>query len=460
MRSGRSIRVWALVLPLSVALSGALTATPASAAGGLRFLGCVTGKLPIGSRPRAARRGGCTPTRTAVLDAEGSGLDHLGSLAASADGRSLYAVSSREDTVSAFRVKPLGLQQCLTATAKLRRVGKQPCTLLPHAGSPDDATGFNGVRFVTTSPDGRSVYTLSGDDHSIGIFARNPHSGKLTYKGCITGGKGSNSTGRQRVCTPIPSATNSFDGDGSGLGAPSSLSVSPDSRFVYVAARGDAAVTTFARAGDGSLSFRGCITGGSAFASGPPAICTLAASEEANPQWSGLRGVSRLVLSPDGTSLYASAPKSASVAEFQRDPASGKLTYAGCISAESRGVGPGDPCTLIPTAQEAAFDSGMWLINALAVSPDGHSLYGVAPGDNAVDSFSRNPATGALKYTGCITGDSGLAEEFGAGNPCTPLPGAQPQALHSGLAEPVALAISPSGAASTWPPARTRRSPA
>jgi hypothetical protein len=438
------------MLALALMLSGLTLGLPSSgstaAADGLRFGGCVTGKLPINRRPRLPRPGWCVPTRTAVLDAEGSGLDHVQALAASPDGRSLYAVSSREDSVAVFDARSLGMRECFTGNARLRRHGRQPCRLFPHAGTEDALTGFNGVHFVTVSPDGRSVYTVSGDD-SIGTFARNRSTGALIYKGCITGATGPDSTGRSHVCAPIPTATRVIEGTDSGLAGPASLTVSPDGRFVYVAARGDAAVTTFARSPDGSLAYRSCLTGGTAgFVVGAQSACTLIAGPTGNPTAPILRSVNRLVISADGTSLYATTPKSSSLAEFRRDPASGQLAYSGCITGQ---VGPNDGvsagCAPIPTAVEAGFDSGMYLIDRLAISRDGRSLYGVAHGDNAVDSFSRDPTTGALAYAGCLTGDSTLAGERGAANPCTPAPGAQPRAVGSGLGEPGDLAITRDG---------------
>jgi len=379
-------------------LGAAASAAPAPTASGLRFLGCITGKLPVAKRPFAPRPGGCKPIRPAVLDAEGSGLAYPVSLAASPDGRSLYAASPRDDTVIALRARPLGWQSCLSANVEPGPPGKQPCKLLPSAGKEDALSGFNSVRFVTVSPDGRNVYTTSGD-HSLGIFARNRGSGKLTYKGCITGSTDTNSTGKRRVCRPIPTATGVYEGIHSGLGGPASLAFSPDGRFVYVAARGDAAVSTFARDGNGTLSFQGCLTGGiSGFVVGLESVCAPVAPD--NSHGSGLSGINRIVLSPDGTSLYASSPKTSSVTEFRRDPATGQLTYLGCISGESRGLGPGNPCRAIPLAKEAGFDSGMWLIERLAISRDGRSLYGAVRGDDMVAAFSRDPATGSLTYLG------------------------------------------------------------
>lgn len=411
----RRLAILGLSAWLLLVTAASASAAPASTASGLRFLGCITGKLPVAKRPFAPRPGGCTPIRPAVLDAEGSGLAYPVSLAASPDGRSLYAASPRDDTVIGLRARPLGWQGCHSANLEPGPPGRQPCELLPKAGKEDVLSGFNSVRFVTVSPDGRNVYTASGD-HSLGIFARNPRSGKLAYKGCITGSTGANSTGKRRACRPIPTATRAYEGIHSGLGGPASLAFSPDGRFAYVAARGDAAVSTFARNRDGTLSFQGCLTGGiSGFVVGLASVCAQVAPD--NSHGSGLRGVNRIVLSPDGTSLYASSPKTSSVTEFRRDPASGQLTFLGCVTGESRGLGPGNPCRAIPLAKEAGFDSGMWLIERLAISRDGRSLYGAARGDDGIAAFSRGPATGTLTPLG----------SFGA------------------LEEPTDLALSPGG---------------
>ena len=409
---------------------------------GLKFLGCLSGKLPPVKQPRVLRPGGCKLTETARLDAEGSGLNHLLGLTASPDGRSLYALSSREDAVLGFKAKPLRLQECFSGIRKLGRHGTGACKLFPFSGTEDATTGFNGVRFATVSPDGRSLYTVS-NDNAIGIFSRRESTGRLVYLGCITGAKGPDTPAQNGACKPIATATRTYDGYDSGLGKVASLTVSPDGRFVYVAAAGDAAVTTLARADDGSLSFRGCVSGGTLFFTALTSACTMLPLSDDNPHWSGLRGVNRIVLSPDGTSLYASAPKTSSIAEFHRDPSNGALTYSGCVTGEyGRGTGPGDPCTPIPSAGEVGFDSGMWMIKQLAISADGRSLYGLARGDNAIVSFSRDPATGGLSFSGCLSGDSELGAEAG-GNPCLTPRSATPGGAGSGLARPTDLVLAP-----------------
>ena len=446
MRARAPIRICLFSLLAAALAWGAAPVPGAGASSGLKFLGCLSGKLPPLKHPRAPRPGGCRLTQRAQLDGEGSGLNHLFGLTASADGRSLYALSSREDAVLGFSANPLGLRQCFSGIRDLGRHGTGACSLFPHAGTEDATTGFNGVRFATVSPDGRSLYTVS-NDNAIGIFSRNPASGKLTYISCLTGGKGPNTASENGACKAIPTATRAYDGLDSGLASIASLAVSPDNRFVYVAASGEAAVTTMVRAADGTLSFRDCISGGSSsFLVGLTSPCTQLPAAADNPHRSGLRGISRIVISRDGTSLYSSSPKTSSVAEFRRDPATGALAYSGCITGEyGRGTGPGDPCTPIPTAVDVGFDSGMWLIKQLQISPDGRSLYGLSRGDDAVDSFSRDPATGILTYRGCLTGSSDLAEDIGNPNPCTPLPGATPHGDGSGLGQPAALALDPSG---------------
>lgn len=446
MRPRLPIRVCLLSLLATALVWGAVAVPGAGASSGLKFLGCLSGKLPPVKHPRRPLPGGCRLTQRAQLDGEGSGLNHLFGLTASPDGRSLYALSSREDVVLGFSAVPLGLRQCFSGIRDLGRHGTGACSLFPHAGTEDATTGFNGVRFATVSPDGRSLYTVSADN-AIGIFSRRPGTGALTYLGCLTGGKGSNSASENGACKTIPTATQAYEGIDSGLGGIASLTVSPDNRFVYVAATGEAAVTTMVRAEDGTLSFRDCISGGtSSFVVGLTSPCTMLPVSADNPHRSGLRGISQIVISRDGTSLYSSSPKTSSVAEFRRDPTTGALTYSGCITGEyGRGTGPGDPCTPIPTAIDAGFDSGMWLVKQLQISRDGRSLYGLSRGDDAVDSFNRDPATGALTYTGCVTGNAELAEDIGNPNPCSTLPGATSDGDGSGLGQPAALALDPNG---------------
>lgn len=399
-----------LALPLAIVFLCSAAAASAGPSGGLEFVECLTGKRPVTTEPRTPREGGCVVTQTVALDGEGSGINDVQSLVASPDGRSLYGVTPSDNAVAVFNARPLRLRECFTTTNDLRERGPQPCHLLPHPGTEDVVSGFNDVFFVTVSPDGRSVYTVSRDE-SIGTFARAP-SGKLTYKGCITGNDGKFGSTRNGSCKAIPSAT-----DGayfSGFYGPNSITVSPDGRFAYVTLGGEGGIATLARAPNGSLTYVGCVIGRTPrFTSNPPKTspCALASTSATNPNGSGLGGPKRIAISADGTSLYSSSPGRGAIAEFRRDPATGALSFSGCLGAATRGTGPGDPCRYVPQAEELAWETGLWGISNIALNRAGTALYGVAEDDEAIAAFRRDPATGTLTFAESaeMPGPHGLA---------------------------------------------------
>lgn len=387
-----------LALPLAIALLCWAAAASAGPSGGLEFVECLTGKRPVTTEPRTPREGGCVVTQTVAGDGEGSGFNDISSLVASPDGRSLYGVASDDNAIAVFDARPLRLRECFTTTNDLRDRGPQPCHLLPHPGTEDVVSGFNDVHFVTVSPDGRSVYTVSRDE-SIGMFARAP-SGKLTYRGCITGNDGRFSSVRNGSCKPIPSATDG--GFLSGLGGPTTLTVSPDGRFAYVGLAAENGIATLARAPNGMLSFVSCLQGrpprffvGSGIPTSP---CPLVSEATTNPNGSGLVAPKRIAISADGLSLYSSSPRRGAIAEFRRDPATGALSFSGCLAAATRGTGPGDPCRYVPQASELAWETGMWGLSDIALNRAGTALYGVSRLDDSIVSFVRDPATGTLTF--------------------------------------------------------------
>jgi DNA-binding beta-propeller fold protein YncE len=101
----------------------------------------------------------------------------------------------------------------------------------------------------------------------------------------------------------------------------------------------------------------------------------------------------------------------------------GDLTPIGCIDDEDSGP---DTC--------AATGDGLDRPEAVAVSPDGKSVYTVSSDDEAIARFQRNLSTGALTYKGCIDGT------FSPSNCATTIPG-------NFLINAVDVAVSPDGAA-------------
>jgi 6-phosphogluconolactonase (cycloisomerase 2 family) len=434
-----------LILAALLAATVPAVGEAGAASGGLRFVECLTGKTPYGE-PKTPRGGGCNLTRTVAGDGEGTAVNHLSALTASPDGRSLYAVSYRDDAVTAFTPRPLRMTQCFSTNSGLRPLRKQPCVLLPNPGTGDVNSGFNGVHYVAVSPDGRDVYTVSSDDDSIATFARAP-TGELSFVGCITGELGEFGSAANGSCQPIPTASEALGGTGSGLAGMRSLAISPDDRFVYASLGVEAGIATLARSADGSLRFVSCLRGAVRYqlSAGLHSPCPLVAPQKDNPNGSGLQSAAGMAISADGRSLYAVSAEGASIAEFRRDRASGTLTFRGCLSAAKRGTGPGDPCRYVPQANDIGVNTGMYGLREIAITPDGTGLYGVATYDNAVAAFRRNPATGRLSFASCIAAESNLGETFGVPDPCHTVHAANKSGQGSGLRKPRGLAISRNG---------------
>ena len=157
----------------------------------------------------------------------------------------------------------------------------------------------------------------------------------------------------------------------------------------------------------GSLTFGSCISG--ATQTGPTGTnaCAQIGSASSFGQDSGLDNLRAVVESPDGRSLYVIAGNDDAVAHFDRDPATGILTYRGCITGEAESVPAGtNACAAIESVAPAGQNSGLDLLQSLALSPDGKSLYTASRLDDAVAHFDRDPVTGVLTYRGCISGET------------------------------------------------------
>jgi DNA-binding beta-propeller fold protein YncE len=112
----------------------------------------------------------------------------------------------------------------------------------------------------------------------------------------------------------------------------------------------------------------------------------------------GLSGVAQIALSPDGRHLYAVSSIAGSVTAFARDTKTGSLTQlrgaAGCVRPGGEGG--------------CASGVGLAGATAMAIAPDGRSLYVAGKEANAVASFSIDPVGGALLQLGgkgaCVRG--------------------------------------------------------
>jgi 6-phosphogluconolactonase (cycloisomerase 2 family) len=367
--------------------------------------------------------GVCDSAGAPTAGGDNSGLNATNEIAISADGTSVYVGSGDDAAVSQFTrnlgTGALSFEDCVTGATEV----SPPCVDIPSATAGGNDSGMGDAARVAISPDGGSVYATSLFDDSVVELNRNTSSGDLTFDECISG-----QTETIGVCTQLPNAAGI--GSDSGLDNPGSIVVSPDSEDVYVAAVGDDAVAHFSRnTGNGDLTFVDCLTGETQSGT----ACTTISGAASNGNGAGLNGPQKLVLSTDGTSLYAAGTQDSAVVRFDRDTGTGALTFQDCTAGSTASTN----CATVPAATANGENSGLAQALSLAVTPDGEDVYGIGFTDGSVFAFSRDAGTGAITYEGCQTAET---ESAGA---CTALPFASSSAMGTGMELPVALVASP-----------------
>jgi DNA-binding beta-propeller fold protein YncE len=144
--------------------------------------------------------------------------------------------------------------------------------------------------------------------------------------------------------------------------------------LALAAAAGLLICAAVALASSGALTYKGCI------ANNGRNGCKAA-------KHNSLAGAISTAVSPDGKSVYVGSFES--ITRFKRGPG-GALTYAGCIGNDRV-----DGCKDLG-------ESPLGGVYAMAVSPDGRSLYALSAFGSAVMRFDRAPS-GALTYRGCFS---------------------------------------------------------
>jgi 6-phosphogluconolactonase (cycloisomerase 2 family) len=261
------------------------------------------------------------------------GLSNAESVVVSPNGKSVYVGGGGGVVVfkrsSSGALKPLG---CVGA----RGGNFEHCS--------QTARGLEGDVTVALTHDGKSLYATSSFDMGVVTFSRNTKTGAIKSKGCIAW-SGSNPA-------HCPKTAN-------GLWYPYGVAVTADGKSLYVTALNAGALVIFKRdTKTGALTFKGCISAGGC-----------------NQTAGGLAHAVGVAVSPDGKSVYTAAINDSAVARFNRKR-SGALVPAGCVA---------EP----PTIQCSSVANGLQGADAVAVSPDGKSVYAVGGGSNAVVTFKR-----------------------------------------------------------------------
>ena len=159
------------------------------------------------------------------------------------------------------------------------------------------------------------------------------------------------------------------------IGGAQDLAASPDGEFLY--AVGDDKLTVFDR---------DPLTGGFSFLE----VERDGIDDQTDPGGvvDGIDPARGVAVSPDGKTVYvASYQPSNSVAVFDRDPATGRVSF---LEAERDGVDD--------SGDAGGTVAELFRVEVVAVSPDGESVYATTESDDSVVVFDRDPATGRISY--------------------------------------------------------------
>jgi DNA-binding beta-propeller fold protein YncE len=407
---------------------GGLSASPAGGSDPTGEAAAPTGRLV---QPKGTA--GCIHKRGTNRCARGRAVSSPEDIAVSPDGRNAYVAAYGSQGIAVFRrARRTGyLEQLPGRRGCLRHEGGEFC----RAGR-----AMGGPVSIAVSPDGSNVYVASAGSDALSIFRRNRRTGVLTQlsggSGCVSQRPGGGCVVGRALNEPtsvavspdgthvyvagrrFPSGVAVFDraADGSltqpagaagcvthrgasecgtarALASPEEVAVSPDSRFVLVAAMRSSAVSVLAQGPEGLTQAEGaagCIANGG--------------GSEGCAAGRGLAGPVDLAVTRDGRNVYTASSIGDAVAILRRDRATGVLSQeAGRVGCISQGGG-GGRCI-----RGRALDE-VW---GVAVSPDGRNVYGVSAKVNMLGAMARDRSTGRLSQLpgrhGCfIRGRGGL----------------------------------------------------
>lgn len=257
------------------------------------------------------------------------GLNGINYVEVSPDGRHVYTTAAGDSALAVFSRD--------LSTGALTFVEQQV-----HSGTPNQSlTGANAVRI---SPDGQTVYAISGPTNALNVFSRDLTTGGLTF------------------VELHQDAVSGVDG----MAGANDLVIAPDGGSLYVTGFSDNAVSIFLRdRSTGTLTFAGTETN-----QPPPGV----------PRF--MAGPHGLDISPDGTFLYVTAQTDNSVTAFSRNPTTGLLSHLNSDVVDgSNGA------------------NGLAGSTFVHVHPFGNILTAMGTGDNGFVLIQRDQETGTLSLS-------------------------------------------------------------
>src|SRR4051812_3754589 len=332
--------------------------------GALSFGACTTDD---GGDGRVGSTGACD---------DGDALGGANALAFSPDGRFAYVSANRADGVAWFARDAAGRLTPSGCAKRLIGLGDH-CLL---------GGGLDGAADVLVSRDGAKVYVAARVSSAVRVFDRNPRTGALTPRSCVS------ATGSDGGCTRV-----------TGLNRITRLAMGPGGRDLYAAsALTGALVTLGVDAVTGDLSAVDCLVP-DAPAGGPCRDAPLLDE-----------GVDDMVVSPDGSDVIVGTltfdgddNEEGTLLVYRRDGA--KLQQLQCLqNADATGDDVVDqedsdeedstpkPAPGCETAKALGdFDS----VAGVAISADGRAVFAVS--DGSLAAFTRDGGTGKLTQYAC-----------------------------------------------------------
>lgn len=293
---------------------GVATFSRDAATGGLTYGGCISSNSGVA---------GCSLIPGAAANGTDTGLARVRETSVSSDGKSLYAVAYDSDAVARFDRAPngtLAYRDCITSSS-----AATGCAALPGAGTDADDTPLGTAVSLDLSADGGSLFVAGEYSSTLSRFDRDPATGALTQRGCLTGNSDITS------CAQLPGATSGGTG---GLALYlESVVASADGNNVYGVTY-SGSVVRFARdALSGDLTFSDCLT-----ASTGVGICGQIPGAAPNATNTAFSALSSAALSPDGRNLYAGAEGSGSIARLQRELPANGFTFGKLKRNKRKGI--------------------------------------------------------------------------------------------------------------------------
>lgn len=301
----------------------------------------------------------------------GHGLELPYGVAVSPDGKNVYVASLGSDSITVF-------VRDATTGALTQLSGDANCLSASGTDGCEVARGLNGASTIAISPDGKTVYVAADGgspavDGSVAVFARAPDNGALTQlagtAGCVS------ETGNGGACS-----------DDRGLDGATSVAITSDGKYAYVASLFGDSVAVFARDPDTGALIQQPGAGGCIADIGSPGDCAMGHD---------LDYPHAVALSPDDKYVYVAAVNSDAISVFARDSSTGALTQlAGDVGCISDG-GSGGSC-------RSAHALGGPI--ALTLSADGRRLYVASYYSDAIATFRRGLVTGGLRQMAGLDG--------------------------------------------------------